>query len=217
MTPEEVAQRLVDAVGVGQPSVSDGAAYRRACVDLPSDAWVGAATTARDVLDLRFFDWLTAVDEGEAGYAVVAHLWSLTGRYGALLRTVVSREASRLATLVGVFPGASWHERETFEMFGIDFVGHPNLVKLLLPDEFDGHPLRKDFVLASRVVKPWPGAKEPGESDATAPSRRRMLPPGVPDPNDWGPTAGSEPVAERPTRVERPARTERPERAARPE
>ncbi len=189
MTPEEVAQRLVDAVGVGQPSVSAGGAYRRACVEVPPDAWVQAATTARDTLHLAFFDWLTAVDEGEAGYAAVAHLWSLTGRYGLLLRTVVPREDARLATLVEVFPGASWHERETFEMFGVTFDGHPNLVKLLLPDEFDGHPLRKDFVLASRVARPWPGAKEPGESDASAPSRRRMLPPGVPEPDTWGPAA----------------------------
>ena len=65
-------------------------------------------------------------------------------------------------------PVPSWHERETFEMFGLDFAGHPNLVPLLLPDGFEGHPLRKDFVLAARAAKAWPGAKEPGESDADA-------------------------------------------------
>ena len=89
---------------------------------------------------------------------------------------------------------AGWHERETFEMFGVVFDGHPNLVPLLLPDGFEGHPLRKDFVLASRVAKAWPGAKEPGESDSDvhtpAPGRRRVLPPGVPDPAQWGPDAG---------------------------
>ncbi len=96
-----------------------------------------------------------------------------------------------LETLSGLYAGANWHERETFEMFGIEFEGHPNLVPLLLPDGFEGNPLRKEFVLASRVAKPWPGAKEPGESDhgpkTGAPSRRRMLPPGVPDPEAWGP------------------------------
>ena len=81
-----------------------------------------------------------------------------------LLRTRVPREAATLPTLTGVFRGAAWHERETHEMFGIDFDGHPGLVPLLLPDGFEGHPLRKEFVLASRVAKPWPGAKEPGES-----------------------------------------------------
>ena len=59
-------------------------------------------------------------------------------------------------------------------MFGIDFPGHPNLVPLLLPPEFEGHPLRKDFVLAARVAKPWPGAIEPGESHVdTAPGASR--------------------------------------------
>jgi NADH-quinone oxidoreductase subunit C len=109
----------------------------------------------------------------------------------------VSSESPSLATATEVFRGASWHERETHEMFGIDFVGHPYLVPLLLPDGFEGHPLRKEFVLAARVAKPWPGAKEPGESDKdAAPSRRKTLPPGVPDPATWGPGA---PKAEEPS------------------
>ena len=91
-----------------------------------------------------------------------------------------------------MYAGAGWHERETHEMFGIDFAGHRDLDPLLLPDGFEGHPLRKDFVLASRVAKPWPGAKEPGESDhEAAPSRRRTRPPGVPDPDEWGRNATS--------------------------
>jgi NADH:ubiquinone oxidoreductase subunit C len=110
-----------------------------------------------------------------------------------VLRTFVGREHPAVASVAGVFAGARWHERETHEMFGVDFTedGAPlALERLLLADEFEGHPLRKDFVLASRVVKAWPGAKEPGESDAslrTPRSRRRTRPPGVPDPEQWGP------------------------------
>jgi NADH-quinone oxidoreductase subunit C len=75
-------------------------------------------------------------------------------------------------------------------MFGVDFIGHPGLEPLLLPPEFEGHPLRKDFVLASRVAKAWPGAKEPGESEEAGAGRRApMRPPGVPDPSRWGPDA----------------------------
>ena len=114
----------------------------------------------------------------------------MTAREHLFLRTRVSGDDARLATLTGVFSGASWHERETFEMFGLTFDGHPNLVPLLLPDGFEGHPLRKDFILAARAAKSWPGAKEPGESDAdvsSSPGRRKTRPPGVPDPATWGP------------------------------
>ena len=157
-------------------------------VDVPPAEWVAAVTAARDRLGCRFFDWLTAVDETSEGYAVVCHLWSVQRRHGLLLRTRVPLDgprAVRLATVTGIFAGAGWHERETHEMFGIVFDGHPHLVPLLLPEGFEGHPLRKEFVLASRVAKEWPGAREPGESPGGGPTRRRMRPPGVPDPADW--------------------------------
>ncbi|MFC9971269.1 NADH-quinone oxidoreductase subunit C [Spirillospora sp. NPDC127200] len=156
-------------------------------VGVPAAVWVEALAYARDELGCDFFDWLTGVDEVEEGFAVVAHVYSLEHRHHLLVRTRVPRDAPRLATATGVYRGADWHERETFEMFGVVFDGHPNLIPLLLPDGFEGHPLRKDFVLASRVAKPWPGAKEPGESGHGAPSRRRVRPPGVPE--DWGPHA----------------------------
>lgn len=188
MTPDEVGaalrEELGDAVEVG---VSDGAGFARATVDVPAEAWVDAVTAARDGLGCDFFDWLSAVDELDAGYHVVAHVWSTTRRHGVLLRTHLPREGAALASVVGVYPGAAWHERETYEMFGVEFDGHPNLIPLLLPDGFEGHPLRKEFVLAARAAKAWPGAKEPGESEHGAPSRRTLQPPGVPDPAVWGP------------------------------
>ncbi|MEV4094757.1 NADH-quinone oxidoreductase subunit C [Streptosporangium saharense] len=131
-----------------------------------------------------FFDWLTAVDDPPEAFQVVAHLLDPVSHRRLLTRTRVPYADPRLPSAVGVFRGADWHERETFEMFGVVFDGHPNLVPLLLPEGFEGHPLRKDFVLASRVAKAWPGAKEPGESDHGSPSRRKTLPPGVPA--DWG-------------------------------
>ncbi len=63
----------------------------------------------------------------------------------------------RADSWVSVYPGADWHERECWEMFGVVFDGHPNLRHLYLPSEFEGHPLRKDFPLLARSVKPWPG------------------------------------------------------------
>ncbi|MGW2016000.1 NADH-quinone oxidoreductase subunit C [Streptomyces sp. NPDC001927] len=181
-------------------------AYDLLTVDVPVGSWIAALEIARDKLGCTYFDWLSAVDEPGVGFRVCAHVVALEGRTvrRLLVRTTVSHEAAVLPTAVPIYAGAEWHERETHEMFGVAFTDHPNLVPLLLPENFEGHPLRKDFVLAARVAKAWPGAKEPGESDHGGPKRRQMLPPGVPDPNDWGPMKGQLPPA-----PARPARTPR--------
>jgi NADH:ubiquinone oxidoreductase subunit C len=177
-------------------------AYGLLTVDVPAGAWLSALTTARDTLGCTYFDWLSAVDEPGTGFRVCAHLVALdSGVRRLLVRTTVPHDAAELPTATAVFAGAAWHERETHEMFGIGFTDHPGLDPLLLPEEFEGHPLRKDFVLAARVAKAWPGAKEPGEPHDGGPKRRQMLPPGVPDPNEWGPLKGQVPPA--------PARTPR--------
>ncbi|MFG3100203.1 NADH-quinone oxidoreductase subunit C [Streptomyces sp. NPDC048182] len=187
-------------------------AYDLLTVDVPPAAWLAALEAARDRLGCAYFDWLSAVDEPGTGFRVAAHVAALAPVRRLLLRTTVPHEAPALPSAVGVYAGAAWHERETHEMFGVDFTDHPGLDHLLLPESFEGHPLRKDFVLAARVAKAWPGAKEPGESEHGGPRRRQMLPPGVPDPNEWGPLKGQLPPAPaRPTRTagERPARRTR--------
>ncbi|MFJ8951834.1 NADH-quinone oxidoreductase subunit C [Streptomyces sp. NPDC102381] len=183
-------------------------AYDLLTVDVPAAEWIAALTTARTTLECTYFDWLSAVDEPEAGFRVCAHVAAVAPRSvrRLLLRTTVPHAAPVLASAVDVYAGAAWHERETHEMFGVDFTDHPGLDPLLLPDGFEGHPLRKDFVLAARVAKAWPGAKEPGESEHGGPKRRQILPPGVPDPNEWGPLKGQLPPA--------PARPARGARAA---
>lgn len=194
--------------------------YDLLTVDVPVGSWIAALEIARDKLGCTYFDWLSAVDEPGTGFRVCAHVVCLQGRSvrRLLVRTTVPHEAPVLPSAIEIYAGAGWHERETHEMFGVEFTDHPHLVPLLLPDGFEGHPLRKDFVLAARVAKAWPGAKEPGESEHGGPKRRQMLPPGVPDPNEWGPLKGRLPPA--PARPARAARTagatgDRPPRRAR--
>ncbi|NGO81052.1 NADH-quinone oxidoreductase subunit C, partial [Streptomyces sp. YC504] len=177
------------------PDATAEEAYDLLTVDVPADSWTAALTVARDRLGCTYFDWLSAVDEPGTGFRVCAHVAALHPVRRLLVRTTVPHESATLASAIEVYAGAGWHERETHEMFGVDFTGHPGLDPLLLPDTFEGHPLRKDFVLAARVVKAWPGAKEPGESEHGGPKRRQMLPPGVPDPNEWGPLKGQLPPA----------------------
>jgi NADH:ubiquinone oxidoreductase subunit C len=157
-------------------------------VDVAPESWAVALATARDGLDCKFFDFLTAVDELPEGFRIVCHVVARRhdGVHHLIVRTLV---AEQVASVAHVYAGARWHERETAEMFGVVFTSPSGealaLDGLLLPEGFEGNPLRKDFVLASRVAKPWPGSKEPGESEGdAAPSRRRTRPPGVPE--EWG-------------------------------
>jgi len=197
MTPEEVGERMValmadddaddDAVKSSVSGGGDG--HARAVVDVPPARWWEAIGTAKHngALGCDFFDWLSAVDELDEGFSVLCHLYSTRRKHSLLVRTRVSREDPVVESVVELFPGATWHERETYEMFGIAFARHPDLKPLLLPPGFEGHPLRKEFVLAARVAKAWPGAKEPGESESGAAKRAPMRPPGVPAPGEWGP------------------------------
>ncbi|MCX4583522.1 NADH-quinone oxidoreductase subunit C [Streptomyces sp. NBC_01481] len=200
--------RLPDAVTeiFGEEATAERA-YDLLTVDVPAGSWIAALEIARDGLGCTYFDWLSAVDEPGTGFRVCAHVVALGGGTvrRLLIRTTVPHAAASLPSAVEVYAGAAWHERETYEMFGVTFTDHPHLVPLLLPEGFEGHPLRKDFVLAARVAKAWPGAKEPGESEHGGPKRRQMLPPGVPDPNEWGPLKGQHPPA--PARPARAART----------
>ena len=203
--PDLVASRLAEAVSSDVGAVVGSDANGTVCVDVPVALWHNALQAARDRLGLDMFDWLSAVDEMDAdppGVDIVVHLvGSRSGGEGIgasaglvrlMLRTRVPTSDLTIASVTNLWPGAAWHERETHEMFGVGFDGFDDgtgrgLRPLLLPDGFEGTPLRKSFVLAARVSKAWPGAKEPGESDAhSAPARRKTLPPGVPDPS-WGP------------------------------
>ena len=173
---------LAEAVtaGLGDAVLAVDEGFGPTTVDVTAAHWV-PALTALHAAGATYFDFLSAYDELEEGFALVAHVSTPDASDHVLLRTRVPRDAPVVATATRVYRGASWHERETHEMFGIDFTGHPHLVPLLLPDGFAAQPLRKDFVLASRVAKAWPGAKEPAELAGAATKRRPIMPPGVPE------------------------------------
>ncbi len=181
MTPEEITAKVAAGLPVATGCEPD---HHGGLLHVRPEHWLSALSFARDTLDCDFFDWLTAVDERDDGIAVVTHLYSLAGRHHLLVRTLLPCAEPRLPTATGLYRGAAWHERETHEMFGVVFEGHPDPAPLLLPDGFEGHPLRKDFVLAARAAQEWPGAKEPGDRDVPR-TRRRLPPPGVP--GGWRP------------------------------
>ena len=116
--------------------------------------------------DCDYFDFLTAVDFPEANeLELVVHLYSNAHNHHVRIKTRIPREEPVVPTIHDIYAGANWFEREAWELFGIVFEGHPHPVKLLLPEQFEGHPLRKDFALMSREAKPWPGLVEGEEVD----------------------------------------------------
>ena len=215
------------AEAVGEPVTIGQDAAGTPCIDVPAERWQDAAHYARDGLGMVFLDWLSAVDQPDGdppGVDVVLHV-AAGGRGERRIRRPADA-AAYPGTRVRSAAGQSHRDlarrrlarardprdvRRRLRRFRRR-VGLP-LRPLLLPEGFEGTPLRKSFVLTARASKPWPGAKEPGESD-TRPTRRRIVPPGVPDPETWGP----KPRTSRRGRAgpERPERPARPERAERP-
>jgi NADH-quinone oxidoreductase subunit C len=151
-----------------------GTEFAVSWISIPAEDWLVAGQRLHGDFGFDYFDWLTGYASAQ-GVAVAAHLFSITGRTRLLLRTVAPGDPPVLASLTSVWRGADWHERETAEMFGVVFSGHPDPRPLLLADGFSGHPLRKDFQLTARQ-RPWPGAEDPD------PRRRRLRPPGAQQP-----------------------------------
>ena len=107
---------------------------------------------------------LCGVDTGEE-MQVVYHLSSsTTGDWLRVIVPGVDRSAPRVNSLVSLWPGAEWMEREAYDMFGIIFDGHPGLTRILMPDDWQGHPQRKDYALGGIGVE-YKGAVTPPPSD----------------------------------------------------
>ncbi|MDR7415343.1 MAG: NADH-quinone oxidoreductase subunit C [Armatimonadota bacterium] len=119
---------------------------------------------------------LTAWDRypTEPRFEVVYHLLSLSRRERLRVKTRVPGSDPVLPTAIPLFAGANWFERELWDLFGIRFVGHPDLTRILLPDDWEGHPLRKDYPLTEEPVE-FKGytPKVPSETIPNVPPRRR--------------------------------------------
>jgi NADH-quinone oxidoreductase subunit C len=153
-------------------------------IRVSADAWVTTGETLKS-LGYTYFCFISAIDwmpspfgkgeedpsdpiersttikqgytGGDTRFQVLARLVQPFSTLGINIKVDVDDNAMAIDSWVQVFAGANWHERETHEMFGIGFNGHPDLRNMYLPTDFEGHPLRKDFPLLARHVKPWPG------------------------------------------------------------
>jgi len=126
-------------------------------VTLEPKAVVMACKLLHDDSDLNFdfLALLTAVDywPAEPRFAVVYRLYSVTNNLFFGLRVPVSGKEPVVPTIESVFKNANWHEREVYDMFGVQFEGHSDMRRILMPEDWEGHPLRKDYPLGYEEVQ----------------------------------------------------------------
>lgn len=142
MTITDAAARLRDRFGV-EPLVGGGAVD----VTVPAQRWSELGLAARGELGCVYFNWMSAVDWKEQGFEVVCRVDNLAAPFGLTMRTKLGPDVSRCPSLTSIWKGADWHERECYDMFGIVFDGHPDLRRILLAQDWDGFPLRKDYAV----------------------------------------------------------------------
>jgi NADH-quinone oxidoreductase subunit C len=142
VTEAEALARIADFPGA---TITPGAAP--ITVTVPVDQWATFARFAKDTLQCHFFSFLSAVDWKEEGIEIIAWVENTESRLPLLMRTRLTAGAIRCPSLVPVFRGANWMERECFDMFGIAFDGHPDLRRILLGDDWVGHPLLKSYAV----------------------------------------------------------------------
>lgn len=123
-------------------------------ISVPVDQWTAVVTRAKGAGFDMFVD-LYAVDHFSQAprFEVGVNLVSMQFNQRVIISTRVPFDDPTVPTLTGVFVGANFYEREAFDLIGIDFPGHPDLTRILLPDEWVGHPLRKDSSVGSIPVQ----------------------------------------------------------------
>jgi NADH-quinone oxidoreductase subunit C len=160
LSPQAIGARLKEAFGDRVHDVITDDKHPR--IHIAPGAWRDVATFMKNDAELAF-DWLaclSGVDYVAADQlGVVVDLWSTTHQHRFAVKIIMPRAEPRLPSVADLWPAANWHEREAFDLLGIHFDGHPDLRRILLADDWHGHPLRKDYVFP-RQVHGIPGSVE---------------------------------------------------------
>ena len=147
MTEAEIRSRIETF-----PSATLAPGAAALTVSVPPDQWLAFARFAKEQLQCLQFSFLSAVDWKDDGLEVVLWVDHIAGRVPLLIKTRLGAGVSNCASIVEIYRGAGWMERECFDMFGIHFDGHPDLRRMLLDDDWVGHPLLKSYA----VDTPYP-------------------------------------------------------------
>jgi NADH-quinone oxidoreductase subunit C len=137
------ARELLAAI----PGVTVTAGAASVVAQVPPEQWEAAARLAKDTLGCAFFSFLTAVDWKADGLEIVAWVDNLDANVSVQLRSRLGTGNTTCASIAGLYRGADWMERECYDMFGVQFQGHPGLRRILLADDWEGHPLLKSYAV----------------------------------------------------------------------
>ena len=156
LTAERVEARLRERFPGVAFERQTGEAMRDPTLYLPTESLVEVCTFLRDdrELDFAMLSWMGGADfmPRVPRFETVYHLLSLSNALRFALKVRIAEEQPRVATVSGVWPTANWHERETYDFYGLEFTGHPDLTRILLPEDWQGWPLRKDAPLGYEEV-----------------------------------------------------------------
>jgi len=114
---------------------------------VPVERWVEAGQFVKYTLGCLYLSFSTAVDWKDQGLEVVARVENLDANFSVTMKTRLPAGEARCPSLAPVWRGADWMERECYDMFGIRFEGHPDLRRILLPQDWEGHPLLKSYAV----------------------------------------------------------------------
>jgi NADH-quinone oxidoreductase subunit C len=140
VTPTEAAAAVRDRFGV-EPTVEGGLLT----VSVPVERWEELGRLAKTGLGCLYFNWLSATDWKEQGLEMLCRVENLDAGLALMMKSRLGPGQTRCPTLTGLYRGADWHERECYDLLGVVFDGHPDLRRILLGQEWQGHPLRKDY------------------------------------------------------------------------
>jgi NADH-quinone oxidoreductase subunit C len=115
------------------------------------------------LMDVCSLDWMGDKEEAQGRFEVIYNLYSLKNHYRLLIKVRLAGDNPMIDTLCPLWQTANWLEREVYDLMGIIFVGHPDLIKIVTPDELEGYPLRKDFPLTYEIPRFSYNKNEPPE------------------------------------------------------
>ena len=116
-------------------------------VSLPVERWEAFARVAKAELGCLYFNWLSATDWKEQGLEMLCRVENLDAGLAVMMKSRLAPGQARCPTLTGLYRGADWMERECYDLLGVVFEGHPDLRRILLGQDWQGHPLRKDYAV----------------------------------------------------------------------